>query len=159
MIEDWLASQFLPVAVPFASAFAGVWLASQLAGRRSHSERVWLRKSDAYGKILEALADIRDWYAVYFDDILIDRETTAEQDDERKQLLIAAKRQLASTVSREVWHLPDAVKRQIEEMNHEFSIRQDSWQEHLDHCAFAAKNAQNEIEAIALFELKRPSLF
>lgn len=89
-----IINQSIVLFLPFLGGFLAVWLASRFAAVRSHEDKVWLRKSEAYGHILEALADIRDWYAVNFEDEAVGLEPTAEIRRERQELFYAARRRL-----------------------------------------------------------------
>ena len=85
-------TQLLQFGLPFLGVLVGGWLASRFSAIRAHDEKVWIRKADAYGRILEALSDIRDWYAVYLEDIYKGREATADQETERQQMFREAQR-------------------------------------------------------------------
>lgn len=149
--------QLLQQLSPFLGGFLAVWLASRFSAVRSHEDKVWLRKSEAYGHILEALADIRDWYAVNLDDEAGGREPMAEIAEKRQEQFSTARRRLAATISREVWLLPDSIKQETDRLNRALSERHESWFEHLDSCKFETKKAQELIEKLARGDLKRPS--
>ena len=65
----------LPVIVALIGLF-GVWIGSWLANRRAHDDRIWQRKAEAYGKILEAL-NIMMWS---YESDLTDLETYRERE-------------------------------------------------------------------------------
>ena len=140
----------------FVGGFLGVWLASRFAAIRSHEDKVWLRKSDAYGHILEALADIRDWYGANLDDEYMGHEPNQETQDERLRTFVEARRKLAGTIAREVWLLPDVAKLETDRLSVVFSERHESWFEHVDSCSFEAKKSQAKIESLARDDLRRP---
>jgi hypothetical protein len=147
----------MTVLLPFLGGFVGVWLASRFTANQSHADKVWHRKSEAYGHILEALEDIRDWYCVNLTDEMEQREPTPEVEKERTTLFLAARRKLQGTISREVWLLPDAVKQETDRLNDALKVRHESWFEHVDNCAFNVRQTRDKILLLAKADLRPPS--
>lgn len=147
----------LPVVGALIGLF-GVWIGSWLASRRTHDDRIWQRKAEAYGKILEAL-NIMMWS---YEADLSDLETYRERDpaDIKKSNddCALAKRQLFSTVAREVWLLPISVKAETDRLVNALDDHHEIYYDHVDSCAFEIRRSVRRVEAIATADLKRTSL-
>lgn len=153
------STQALQILLPFLGGFLGVWFAARFTSIRSHQDKVWLRKSDAYGHILEAVTDIRNWYDVNREDERRCHEPDAETRDSRDKIFSEARRRLAGTAAREAWLLPEAVQQEIERLNHALSERHDFWYGHIDGCYVESNRSRAIIEEIAKEDMKRPAFF
>jgi len=89
-------------------------------------------------------------------DLARDYEPTQDIHRERTEIFVRAKRQLAKTLSRESWLLPEPVRAITDQLESELGTRYDRWFEHLDSREAAAKQASVKIEEVAKDELKRP---
>ena len=154
-----ISTQVLQGAFPILGTLFVVWLTARFISIRSHQDKVWLRKSDAYGHILEAVTEIRNWYDVNREDEHHSREPDEETRVARDKLFAEARRRLAGTVAREAWLLPESVQQEIERLNLALSERHDFWYGHIDGCYFASNRSRAIIEEIAKEDMKRPAFF
>ena len=132
-----------------------VWIGSLLSSRRAHDDRIWQRKAEAYGKILEAL-NVMMWY---FDDDHRDLESNVKRNSDYHEKHHAeyrlAKRQLFSTVAREVWLLPVSVKAETDALAKVLDKDHENLTDHLNSQAFGIERSIKQIEALATADLKR----
>ena len=61
----------------------GVWMGSLLTSRRAHDDRIWQRKAEAYGKILEALNIMMRSYEDDLRDLENNRNRDSDYDEKR----------------------------------------------------------------------------
>ena len=136
-------------------ALLAIWIASFLASRRAHDDRIWQRKAEAYGKILEAL-NIMMWS---YDDELRDLESNVKRNsdyhEKRDTEYRLAKRQLFSTVAREVWLLPISVKAETDALAKVLDKYDVNDPDQLESYAYGIENSIKQIEALAKADLKR----
>jgi hypothetical protein len=147
----------LPVVGALIGLF-GVWIGSWLASRRAHDDRIWQRKAEAYGKILEAL-NIMMWS---YDDDQRDIENCVQRDPEhhkkRNEDYDLWKRQLFSTVAREVWLLPISVKAETDSLAKALNASHEIYNDYVDSCATEIQKSVERVEALARVDLKRKAL-
>ena len=133
----------------------GVWIGSFLASKRAYDDRIWQRKAEAYGKILEALNIMMGSY----DDNLRDLENNSKRDSDYHEKHHAvyrlAKQQLFSTVAREVWLLPVSVKTETDALAKVLDKDHENLTDHLNSQAFGIERSIKQIEALATADLKR----
>ena len=136
-------------------ALLGVWITSFLASKRAYDDRIWQRKAEAYGKILEAL-NIMMWS---YDDDHRDLESNVKRNSDYHEKHHAeyrlAKRQLFSTVAREVWLLPVSVKAETDALAKVLDKDHENLTDHLNSQAFGIERSIKQIEALATADLKR----
>ena len=132
-----------------------VWIGSLLSSRRAHDDRIWQRKAEAYGKILEAL-NVMMWY---FDDDHRDLESNVKRNSDYDEKRVAeyrlSKRQLFSTVAREVWLLPVSVKTEADALVKVLDENHEDFSDDLNYHAFGIERSIKKIEALAKADLKR----
>ena len=130
-------------------------MGSLLTSRRAHDDRIWQRKAEAYGKILEAL-NIMMWS---YDDELRDLESNVKRNsdyhEKRDTEYRLAKRQLFSTVAREVWLLPISVKAETDALAKVLDKYDVNDPDQLESYAYGIENSIKQIEALAKADLKR----
>ncbi|MBB4639835.1 hypothetical protein [Rhizorhapis suberifaciens] len=131
-----------------------VWMTSHFAWRRSQNEKLWDRKANAYGAILEALHEMDAWFTVSMNDAMLRRDPSDEIVEERGASYRSARKILRGVVGREVWLLDPAVKERAEAMNKVLDDHYDGWFEVLDAGSYAVAQAIKEITALATRELK-----
>ena len=140
------------VIAPIATLIA-VWMTSHFAWRRSQNERIWDRKANAYGAILEALHEMEDWFTENMNDEMMSRDPPEEIIEKRGESYRSAERALRAVVGREAWLLAPTVKVRAEAMNKMLAARCDGWFEHLDAGSFAVAQAIKDITVLATKEL------
>ena len=132
-----------------------VLIGSLLSSRRAHDDRIWQRKAEAYGKILEALNIMMGAY----DDELRDLESNVKRNsdyhEKRGTEYRLAKRQLFSTVAREVWLLPISVKAETDALAKVLDQDHEKLTDHLNSDAYGIEKSIKQIEALAKADLKR----
>lgn len=144
----------LPVVGALIGLF-GVWVGSWLASRRAHEDRIWQRKAEAYGKILEALNVMMWSYEADLRDLETYRERDSDDNKKSNDDYALAKRQLFSTVAREVWLLPISVKSETDSLAKALNERHENYYDHVDSCTFEIRKSVKRVETLAMADLKR----
>lgn len=151
-MDEWNSIAAIIVA-PIATLLA-VWLTSRFAWRRTHSEKIWDRKAEAYSAILQALHEMDSSLDSWMSDEMLRREASEEVSQERRERYRLARSKLQSVTGREVWLLNPAVKLDVVELNNVFEAHYDSWFESLDASQSAVGNAIKSIANLAKEELQ-----
>lgn len=135
------------------AALVAVWMTSHLASKRTMSEKIWERKANAYGAILEALHEMDAWYTVNMNDEMLQREPSDEVADERYKHYKEARKRLRGVVGRESWLIDPAVTECMKSIEDALERRYDSWFENLDAGGTAVGKATQRIMELAAKEL------
>lgn len=151
-MDEWNSVAAIIVA-PIATLLA-VWLTSRFAWRRTHSEKIWDRKAEAYSAILQALHEMESSLDSWMNDETLRRDISEEASQERRKRYKLARSQLQSVTGREVWLLNPAVKLDVVELNNVLETHYDSWFEDLDASLFAVGNTIKSIAKLAKEELQ-----
>src|SRR5687767_810871 len=88
-------------------------LTAQMTAARGHDDRVWARKAAAYSAIFEALGELADVHDAWLNALYLQRETSAEVDEQRGATYRLAKAKLVRAVHAEIWLLPEPVFQEI----------------------------------------------
>ena len=136
------------------STLMAVWLASRFSWLRYQNERIWDRKADAYGLMLESLHDLAAWFEAEMRDESKQREQSEAVVAERVGSYSDARKNLRRVAGREMWLLDLAVSETMEALNKELDGSYESWFENLDAGGFAVKQAIRRLTALAQGELR-----
>jgi hypothetical protein len=136
------------------SALIAVWLTSHFAWRRTQNEKIWDRKANAYGAILEALSEMKAWFDVNMDDEILRREPADEVVEERRTSFATARKALRGVVGREAWLLNPAVGERMDAMNKIIDAHYESWFDKLDASGFEVRKTITDLTALAQTELR-----
>ncbi|WP_293462742.1 hypothetical protein [Phenylobacterium sp.] len=125
---------------------------------RSHEERIWTRKAQAYSTILGALAELDRLFGAWFYDVVRHRPDDEERSTELRAAYQAAVAQLRRTTGSELWLLPLKVSQELSSLIEDLEEKEhDSWFEEIEAGIGAVANAKLSISAIARWELERPA--
>jgi hypothetical protein len=152
-MQEWLP--LVSIVVAPVSTLVAVWMTSYFSVRRSQSEKIWDRKADAYGAILEALHEMQAWYNECMNDEMLRRDVSEAVQTSRHQNYRNARLALCRTVGREVWLLDAAVKDRTDEMIKVLDNRYESWFDDLDAGQYEISKVMLEITELASRELNR----
>lgn len=148
---------FIQLGVQVVVSVIGASLAAFLAARftmdRFYREKTWERKAEAYTAIFESLDDMRQWYSVHYDAMLVASTVPEHRNSEMEASYKAAITVLRKRVAGETWLLEPDVEAIIQKCQKELEWEADSWQDHLDHGLFTVENTIAELKPFARSEL------
>jgi hypothetical protein len=130
-----------------------------LASQRSHDERVWSRKADAYAEIFRSIEAMQACYAAWEAQELLRQELSDERETQLRDENTEAHRILRSTVAANSWLLDINVEKRCQDIHRALGTHHDSWFEHVDASSHELSLATSDLKALALAELGRPKLF
>lgn len=140
------------VVAPLAALLA-VWLTNHFTWKRTHSEKIWDRKADAYSAVLQALNEMEATLDAWMTDEMLRRETSDEVGEERRLRFNVARAQLESVIGRELWLLDPALKAHTEKLREVLSARYESWFEDLDASLYEVRSIIDAIAKLARKEM------
>ncbi|HEX8214263.1 MAG TPA: hypothetical protein VF582_02195 [Allosphingosinicella sp.] len=152
-----MALQWTSLISPALGALVGlaaVWLASFLTSLRTHKDRIWNRKSEAYAVIFEALYDMQTWFDENLDDEMLRRDVDAQTQERRNASYRAAKDRLFRTLAREEWMLPNDVTLQFATLRSTLEAHYASWFEDLDTGAGAVHKTKKKLIEFARIDMR-----
>lgn len=148
---------FATAVISATVALAVAIFTNSAAARRSHDDRIWLRKAAAYSAILDALYQMDEVLSVWWNEYIEGKDDPSpEVAEERRQTFVAARRQLYSTVQREVWSLPVEVWGILERLREALDAGYESYFHALDSRSAAAERALRTISETARRDMARP---
>lgn len=151
------ALPYIQLGVQIVVSVLGASLAAFLAARftmdRFYREKTWERKAEAYTLIFESLDDMREWYSVHYDAVLLANTVSEKKNSELEASYKAATTVLRKRVAGETWLLEPHVEAIIQKCQKDLGWDAPSWQEHLDHGLFTVENAIKELKPVARAEL------
>ena len=152
---------FIPAistAITAAIAVFAVWLTSRLAIQRTHDDRIWIRKADAYSAISQSIKVMERVYIDWEAEATGSKEFSSDIEKEQIAQNTLAMQQLFSTVAANAWLLSEEVEQRCNKMISVLNVRHESWFEHVMDCAYELSKAHKDVLAIAKKELGRPRL-
>lgn len=148
---------YIQLGVQIVVSVLGASLAAFLAARftmdRFYREKTWERKAEAYTAIFESLDDMREWYSVHYDAVLVASTVSEGKNAELEASYKTATTTLRKRVAGETWLLEPEVEVIIQKCQKELEWQAESWHDHLDHGLFTVQNAIKELKPIARQEL------
>ena len=152
---------FIPAistAITAAIAVFAVWLTSRLSIQRTHDDRIWIRKADAYSAILQSIKVMQSCYIDWEAEATGQKEFSLDIEKEQIARNAVARQQLFSTIAASPWLLSEEVEQRCNKMISVLNVKCESWFEHVMDCAHELSKAHKDVIAIAKTELGRPRL-
>lgn len=146
-MEEWI----IKILISLVTAGLASWLTVRLAFKRFISEKLWEKRAEAYGAILEALHDMKR----YPDGILDSYEVEGGISEDQKTKLLVSYREAAHELNRRVeveqFFLSDDLLTEISTLNKNLAMatKLDDGYSVVDDSFDAIKDAQGRIREIA----------
>lgn len=134
----------------------GAWIAVPFALRRFRKERRWERKEEAYGRVLQSLAHLKDYLDVNYDAELLRKEIPEETKADLTAKARQARKEIKFAADLGGFLLSAEARDRIARFQSEddAASNERSWFEHLDASLVVVQSCLEDLTEIAALDLK-----
>lgn len=153
-----MAADLISLVLGSAGSLGAVWLGSRFAEVKRVREQAWDRKALAYSDILDAMNEMRRYLDGEYSALLLRRERSTADSQNRSAIYRAAVDQLGKATSRQSWLLPEQVQVSIARLEAVLAADYETWQDDLDASSHACGIALQEVRSLARADMAAPRL-
>lgn len=156
---EMMAVDYPQIVQMVALPIVALWLGAKMAENKTYREKIWERKAEAYGTILDAIDTMARQMTYWTRDVERSIERTLDETTAAHQQFRTASRGLASTLARESWLLPMPVQAEIDRLHTELNRDFNDYHESVDNGAFEARKALDTIRSLARIDMGSDKLY